>query len=362
MLRGSVNRITLATSILLHLGALGCATPRESPEPPIARPRASTTSQPAASAEGEDANLVEPADSLDRLAGSAVSLGTASEPERCPTTIAALDELANAIAPQSAADAAAIRAHARSLETTTSSSAAVSAAAKEGLLVALRALERAAAPPGRGREYALAVETLRSTVAALAEGAPPAERQAAEAAAFRAASDVLALARGGEPVFGEAENESAPPSASVSRESRLEEARADVLKLGQTRWVNARLASARALESLANLLEVQAAGGEAKRSIATLRAQVERLEKNGSSRFGDAGLIKTGLLAALAALDGLDPALEQLLTPWTRAARRAVSGIEDRDSLAFQRATIQDAFRTTVDAFTFAAQASQLPR
>jgi hypothetical protein len=41
--------------------------------------------------------------------------------------------------------------------------------------------------------------------------------------------------------------------------------------------------------------------------------------------------------------------------PFTHAARDAVAGIDKDGSLSFQRAVIQDAFRTTLDALVAAA-------
>jgi hypothetical protein len=73
--------------------------------------------------------------------------------------------------------------------------------------------------------------------------------------------------------------------------------------------------------------------------------------------FGEASWFKAGLLSALDALDQIGTRREALLE-WSRAARRAVEGIDEHSAFTFQRAAIQDAARATVDVFLLASTLS----
>jgi hypothetical protein len=77
--------------------------------------------------------------------------------------------------------------------------------------------------------------------------------------------------------------------------------------------------------------------------------QAERLRRNVGFALGGSGFLEAGIAAVL---DGLDVSFlgnQRLLVPWMEAARKAVAGIRERESLSFQRATVQDAFRATID-------------
>ena len=224
---------------------------------------------------------------------------------------------------------------------------------KEGLTAALRALDQTGTVPNRQQEYYQALATLRKTTEALgAANASALERRTIVASAFRAATDALALAQGGEPPFAESENAPQDAAPALSREAQLEEARAEVLKLGQTRWVNAPLAASRALQSLADLIAVQA-DPRLDKQIAVIHFNAQRLRRKDTNKFGSAGWIKEALSSTLDALDSVAAGLENQVSPFVQPARRAVAGIQERDSLSFQRAAVQDACRATVDAWVF---------
>jgi hypothetical protein len=81
-----------------------------------------------------------------------------------------------------------------------------------------------------------------------------------------------------------------------------------------------------------------------------LRFQAERLRRADRINFGLARWMKEGLLAALDGLQVIAPG-DTRAPFWIGAARETVSGIEKDSGVAFQRARIQDAVRSTVDAF-----------
>jgi hypothetical protein len=65
--------------------------------------------------------------------------------------------------------------------------------------------------------------------------------------------------------------------------------------------------------------------------------------------------IKEGLAAAVDALEAIGAATDSSRF-WIDTARRAQDLIETKSSLTFQRAPVQDALRTTIDAFIVVGQ------
>jgi hypothetical protein len=183
------------------------------------------------------------------------------------------------------------------------------------------------------------------------------EQQASIASAFRAATDTVFIASGGEAPFGEAEAGKPDTSGVASLEDAVDAARAEVLTLGQTDWMQTRQATARTLIALANVVAAADRREVLGHKVSDIRFQAERIRYADTLTFGRAAWIKAGLSAALDALEELRLMDDQRLSVWARAARRAVASIEERDSLSFQRAAVQDAFRATIDAFVAATQA-----
>jgi hypothetical protein len=227
----------------------------------------------------------------------------------------------------------------------------------EGLSAALQLLVKRAPPEQRAVEYQRSVETLAQGVDALKPTRALSEQRSYAVQAFRAATDAVFLAAEAEPPFGIAEAASSD-GAERSSAADLERARMDVLKLGQTSWTSALTASSQALLSIAETLESLAGRERAREEIARVRLLAERLRRSDAQGFGHSKSIKEALDASLDALQQLRLIPEQILDSWTRAARAATSGIDERKSMAFQRAALQDAFRATLDALAFAAQAS----
>ena len=348
-------------SLLLLMLLSACSTASPTGQVPTAHPTQ-------ANAEAPTLKPSQPSESpspLDRAARSVESLEYVPDDTLPRATAQALLDLAQAIEPQSSTEASTIRECA--LRIAQSKSAAASGSlnlvvVKDGLSAVLRAVEQSTTTPSRSQEYNQALATLRKAIEALdaASDAPTLERRALTASAFRAASDALTLAHGGEPTFAEAENARQDAAPESSPEAQLEDARAEVLKLGQTRWLNAPLAAARALQALADLVATRGDQRVAEQ-IKVIRFNAERLRRKDTSKFGSAGWVKEALTSTLDALELLEADREKQVTPLSRAARRAVAGIVERDSLSFQRAAVQDAFRATVDAFVFSIECDQKP-
>jgi hypothetical protein len=165
-----------------------------------------------------------------------------------------------------------------------------------------------------------------------------------------------------QPVRGEAEVGAAPSPAPVAPAARrapeprsvqdvMAQARADVLALGRAELSNIRELTSRAMYSMADLAEAVGGAGVPTRQLEEIRAEARRLHDDPSGPFARAGWVARGLQAALASLDQLGPRHAPLVAEWTRAARTAAADLPDRGALPFQHAAIQDAFRSTLDAF-----------
>jgi hypothetical protein len=68
------------------------------------------------------------------------------------------------------------------------------------------------------------------------------------------------------------------------------------------------------------------------------------------------------LLTALDALDVVPAREAAFVAEWRQAARKAIAGLRQGDTLAFQAGAVQDGFRATLDAFVAASQASEACR
>jgi hypothetical protein len=230
--------------------------------------------------------------------------------------------------------------------------------AVDGLGIALRHLVTKKPPKARRIDYHQATRGMGHALDTLEDQAVPTEQLPATiASALRSAADLLHLAAGGEAPFGEGETASPQaPDGSWSIEVQVAEARADVLRLGQTNWTEARAAAARALASLADAVAaIDRQGGE-RAKVSTIRFQAERVRRSDSLTFGQAEWIATGLTAAVDAIDELACEQSEVLAEWKPAARRAIASVQPQRSLSFQRAAVQDAFRATVDVFVLATR------
>jgi len=226
---------------------------------------------------------------------------------------------------------------------------------KDGLVAALRAFVSHTPPAGHELEYQASVRALSRAANAVNVDRPLLDQHETAAMAFRAATDLVTLAGGGEAAFGDAEASIAEGHSTL--EAAVADATADVVNLGMTSWTQVPHAASRALLSLATLVATADREGRLAGKVSDIRFQAERLRYGDAQSFGRATWIKDGLTAALDALDSLHPGGEEAVTGWTRASRLAVDGIEEHRSLSFQRAAVQDAFRATLDSLVATIEA-----
>lgn len=139
-------------------------------------------------------------------------------------------------------------------------------------------------------------------------------------------------------------------------DEELEQARNAVSELATTPWPQAREGSAHALASLADVLETADCGKVQAARISEIRTQATRLSTADALAFGEGERLRAGLSTVLDALEAIPLGARPVAVAWLRAARRSVATITESTSLSFQRAPVQDAFRTTLDAFVAAAQ------
>lgn len=142
----------------------------------------------------------------------------------------------------------------------------------------------------------------------------------------------------------------------------LDQARNAVLLLGRSAWHETREKSAQALASLARVLDAADGQGGAARQLDVLRTQSARLGGSGTADdFAHVESIATGLSSALLGLELLQLADPGSLRPWLDAAHEAIVGLEQGATTpALRAATVQDAFRATLDAFQVAVQLSSV--
>jgi hypothetical protein len=256
--------------------------------------------------------------------------------------------------------AAELRAAAGSIEGSPSSSGSSASSPAEaveaGLRSVLQTLLVKKSPAGQEQGYHRTISALRRAVDRVRPELPVREQAASLGAALRAATDAVLIARAAEPAFGAGEAEALSPPAVGPIADELEQAREDVLALGATRWTGARRAAARALSSLADVIESADRSRAQRAKVSEGRFQAERLRSTDALVFGQAGWAKAGLRAALDALDALGIGGERFIADWTEPARQAVAGINEGDGFTFQRAAVQDGFRATLDAAVAAAE------
>lgn len=161
-----------------------------------------------------------------------------------------------------------------------------------------------------------------------------------------------------QPLHGASSSRAAPVVPGSAVQEQLDEAGRAVLLLGRSAWSETRAKSAQALAALADLLEAAGEGRAARRQVAELRAQSDRLGgAGGASEFARVESIAVGLSSALTGLESLQLSEPSWLARWLDAARESIAGLkEGATTPALRAATVQDAFRATLDAFQAALQ------
>jgi hypothetical protein len=287
--------------------------------------------------------------------------GTSGPPERELAQV--LQRLGRAMEPLSHATNLRVREVAQRLAGSPATSLSHAGLLKQALTLVLDSLVAIPSPQGRQVEYTSALRTLRESTHAVDDLLALPNQRPKTVAALRAAADAVSLARGSKAPYGEAARAEQPPAPLGSFETELERARDQVSTLAQADLAQSRTAAAAALAALGDVVAAADDRKQLAKQLAEIRFEAERLERAQGSELGQAGWIRSGLestLSALAALHVANPSW-----PWLRIAQKAVAGIDERSSLSFQRATVQDAFRATVDAFAAMAgcrEAQDKPR
>jgi len=110
------------------------------------------------------------------------------------------------------------------------------------------------------------------------------------------------------------------------------------------------------LASLADAIEtIPGAAARVSEQLTEVRFEAKRLHRSDRMSFSLPRWIKEGLTAAATALEAQSPQ-RACATFWIAQARASISAIDAKSGLAFQRALVQDALRTTLDAFVVAGQ------
>jgi hypothetical protein len=233
----------------------------------------------------------------------------------------------------------------------------VLATIQDGLSAALTCLVHRTPPRGRESEYRRAVNGMTRALRTLKASPPPQPWSTPVVSVLRDAADAIALAQGIDAPFA-APEATARQQLPSSFDAGIEAARKAVLKLGRADWTDARAFAADALAAIADALAVGRGSEQVQEQISRLRFQAERLRRAGPTDLGQGKTVKVGLSAALDVLDALATALQSdARVQWLSNARAAVAGINGDEPLTFQRATIQDAYRTTLAAVAVIAGA-----
>lgn len=308
---------------------------------------------PATPAATSEASYQRDAKAPGRLQDSVVLLGSSPD-SLAPSALGrAFRDLAGVIQSLDAESALEARRIADEIEAAAPSSLAHGALCKRGLEQVLQALLARPVPDARDDEYRDALRALDAAVKNVKDVTPLDEQRAEVGAAFRAATDAVFVALSEEPPF-----RTPVPSRvheALPNELELERARNAILELARSRWTNGREAASRALGALADVVASARPGDALQAQITELRFQAKRLVRSEAATYEEAAGVKRALSAAVDALERLGNADTPTSSDWTRAARRAVDSIEERSTINLQRAAVQDAFRSTIDAFAATA-------
>jgi hypothetical protein len=110
------------------------------------------------------------------------------------------------------------------------------------------------------------------------------------------------------------------------------------------------------LTALADAIEsIPGASARVSEQLTEVRFEAKRLHRSDRMSFGLPRWIKEGLTAAITALEAQSPH-GGCTTFWISQARSSISAIDAKSSLTFQRAPVQDALRTALDAFVVVGQ------
>jgi hypothetical protein len=189
--------------------------------------------------------------------------------------------------------------------------------------------------------------SLGERVEALSDQKPLTEQVAAVASALRALVDAVFLTVGHSAPFAP-ESDTSPQ---LSDAALMKGLRSEVLALASAELGNVRERAANALFALAELVAALDDSIEAAATTTEIRFQARRIQRDQDTPFARSDWIESALLASLGTLERMKSCDRGATDTWIARARRSVSALPDRGSVVFDHARIQDAFRSTIDAF-----------
>jgi hypothetical protein len=153
--------------------------------------------------------------------------------------------------------------------------------------------------------------------------------------------------------------DSVPRQSDATFEGEVQRVQGLVQELSEPGWKNACRGAADTLDALASALRAHAGSDRrVRRAARNVWADARSLRRACAGSFEAADLIRSGLQASLGGLERAldDAADEQRMRARLDVARAAVETLDPGTSWVFQRARVQDAFRTVSTAFVAAAE------
>jgi hypothetical protein len=233
---------------------------------------------------------------------------------------------------------------------------------KDALSIALDAfavrLEREPSPPARDA-YVLA----RAAAQRITAGAPLGDQVFKVTGALRGLTNLAAAIEGSAPPFAVSDDVvqiGYDPSRLQERVARANAAVAELAK--ETDWKRAGQKASHALEAFAAVIEVAPLAMPAQEWRSLVRAvrfEALELSRRGSLSLDVSDQVKNGLIPCVDALRAIqtkqrNPTLGRLLA----TATGAVEAVDPNVVFVFQRAIIQEAFRSIADGFVVIAEAA----
>jgi hypothetical protein len=122
-------------------------------------------------------------------------------------------------------------------------------------------------------------------------------------------------------------------------------------RFARTRGHDAAEPASIVMTSLADAIErIPGAAPRVTRQLTEIRFAAKRLQRADRLSFSLPRWIKEGLTGAMDALETL-AAKDEASSFWIARGRASVTAIDEKSTLTFQRALVQDAIRTALDAF-----------
>lgn len=290
----------------------------------------------------------DPAVSLERLESRVVALQGAKTPLPSDVLASVVNALAISLQPVSHAGRLRMAKFAKRIRGVPVRSLAQGGLLKEALQELLSTLTSHRSFSGNQAEYHAALRELAGAREALDELLPLDQQRSALRRALEAAANAVFMVRGADAPFEPPTSRSVPDVPLGSFQQELAQARRDIGEAAATSLMGSRAKSAKALDSIADMVEAADSSGSARRQVSEIRFQSRRIQNAAVTELGRAEWVRDALLAAVVALSELSG---ETRSPWLDEAKRTIGRIDPHSQTSFQRAAIQDALRATVDAY-----------